>query len=683
MANESYYNELIHETSPYLLQHANNPVHWLPWGERALSRARTENRLLIISIGYSACHWCHVMEHECFEDEEAAAVMNANFVSVKVDREERPDVDQAYMNALQLMNGNGGWPLNIVALPDGRPIWGATYVPKMRWIAILDQLSSVYRQKPGEVERYADEISRGMAQFEPKVDPTPLERIDYNFVNQIVDEWAKSFDKVYGGANYAPKFPLPAALSFLLDFGSISKKKDLIDHVKLTLDKMSFGGIYDQVEGGFSRYAVDTRWHIPHFEKMLYDNAQLIGLYSKAYRAFGHQRYLQVVNETIGFFDAHFLSESGGYMSALDADSEGVEGKFYVWTESELRSLLASDYDLFAEYFNINDAGHWEHGHYVLLKTSEDEAFASTRQMADAELKEKVIRWKQRLAHYRAKRVWPGLDNKILTSWNALMISGLAEAWKATGVIDYKNRANRLGEFILQHLTTSDYKVYHQAGENSSAVVGHLDDYSFVIRAFLDLFQVTLDNHWFTAALKLTDFVNSHFRNTETGLYYFVSDEDEALFTRTTDIHDNVMPSGNAVMALNLLHMGIINGDQDFLSASEEMTTNVVSSASRYPSGFAGWLGVLWKLQTKPIEVVVTGANAGELVDELNSMWLPDCYIVGSTTPDSLPVFKGRTVIGKNLIYVCHNGSCRMPVSSREEFLKEIERVRSGFTMQL
>jgi len=664
MTNESYYNELIHETSPYLLQHANNPVHWLPWGERALSRARTENRLLIISIGYSACHWCHVMEHECFEDEEAAAVMNANFVSVKVDREERPDVDQAYMNALQLMNGNGGWPLNIVALPDGRPIWGATYVPKMRWIAILDQLSSVYRQKLGEVERYADEISRGMAQFEPKVEPTPLERIDYKFVNQIIDEWAKSFDKVHGGANYAPKFPLPAALSFLLDFGSISKKKDLIDHVKLTLDKMSFGGIYDQVEGGFSRYAVDARWHIPHFEKMLYDNAQLIGLYSKAYRAFGYQRYLQVVNETIGFLDAHFLAESGGYMSSLDADSEGVEGKFYVWTESELRNLLASDYDLFAEYFNINDAGHWEHGHYVLLKTSEDEAFASTRQMAVAELKEKVIRWKQKLAQHRAKRVWPGLDNKILTSWNALMISGLVEAWKASGVIDYKNRAIRLGEFILQHLTTSDYKVYHQASGNSSTIVGHLDDYAFVIRAFLDLFQVTLDNPWFTAALKLTDFVNSHFRNTETGLYYFVSDEDEALFTRTTDIHDNVMPSGNAVMALNLLHIGMINGNQDFLSASEEMTTNVVSSASRYPSGFAGWLGVLWKFQTKPIEVVVTGANAGELVDELNSMWLPDCYIVGSTTPDSLPVFKGRTVIGQNLIYVCHNGRYRMPSSA-------------------
>jgi len=676
-AHPSHQNELIHESSPYLLQHAKNPVHWLPWGEKALQRAKDENKLLIISIGYSACHWCHVMEHESFENEYVAHLMNTHFVSVKVDREERPDVDQVYMNALQLMNGNGGWPLNMIALPDGRPLWGGTYIPKNRWMGILEQLTNVFQQKPDEVNKYAEEIQSGMKQFEPKIKPTPIEKLGKDFLIDIVESWSVSFDKVYGGSNHAPKFPLPANLDFLLDYGLLHHDQSILDQVELTLDRMSFGGIYDQLAGGFARYSTDIRWHVPHFEKMLYDNAQLVSLYSKAFRAFGHQRYATVVEETLSFLQTRLQSPEGAFFSALDADSEGEEGKHYVWTKDELQHLLGHHMDLFSDYYQVDESGHWEQGHYVLIKSVTDEAFAEKHQLSLMKLKTMVKEWKALLLPHRDQRPFPLLDDKILTSWNALMLSGFVNARVALHDPEYLHSAMRIAEFISEKLLQETGALFHTYKNGKSAVNGHLDDQALVIRAFLDLYRVTFNETWLDKAITILQYTDTHFLNQETGLYYFTSDEDRALFDRSTDIHDNVMPSGNAVMASNLLEISLLTGDMDFRNRAEKMTTDVVSSATSYPSGYSGWLQWLLKYISNPIEVVVAGSNALEMVQGFNENYDPQVYVTGCNHPSDMSLFKDRFQEGLLLIYVCHNGSCQLPFKNKKEALTEISRLKA------
>ena len=671
----THQNELIHETSPYLIQHAHNPVHWLPWGEKALNRAKEENKLLLISIGYSACHWCHVMEHESFEKEEVAAVMNAHFVCVKVDREERPDVDQVYMNAIQLMNGNGGWPLNMVALPDGRPLWGGTYVPKNRWMGILEQLSGVYEQKPEEVEAYAVEISQGMKQFEPRLTPTPLEKIDTHFIKEIVGKWAVSFDTTYGGEQRAPKFPLPANLHFLLEYGWINQDQQILDHVQLTLDRMAFGGIYDQLEGGFARYSTDARWHVPHFEKMLYDNAQLVSLYSLAYRAFGFKRYLKVVEQSLEFVKTRLLSPEGCLYSALDADSEGVEGKFYVWTETELKSLLGSDYDLFAHYYNINSTGHWEHGNYVLMKTITDEEFAIEHHLEPTQLESQVQEWTSLLLLYRNKRISPQLDDKTLTSWNAMMITGYVHAWNATDKDEYLNSAKQIGQFIIDKMLDKEGNLLHTYKANKSSVNGHLDDYAFTIRAFLDLYGATLNEFWISKTLELIKLVDAYFFNTETGLYFFTSSQDDPLFNRATDIHDNVLPSGNAMMAKNLHEISLLTGDTELKEKAIKMTTDVVNSATTYPSGYTTWLNLLMQFKQRSIEVVVTGNNANEVLQKIRKNYHPAIYITGCNQNLQYSIFKDRFIENQLNIYLCIDGSCRLPFHTVEELAEELKQL--------
>ncbi|WP_337251605.1 thioredoxin domain-containing protein [Maribacter halichondriae] len=399
--NFEHTNALINETSPYLLQHAHNPINWEAWSPEVLTRAKKENKFLLISIGYAACHWCHVMEHECFEDEEVAMVMNENFINIKIDREERPDIDHIYMDALQMMTGSGGWPLNIVALPDGRPFWGATYVKKNDWIKILTQLSEIYEKDTEKVKEYAQKLSEGikainLVEIKPNASVMTSGQID-----KAVEHWSSYFDIFLGGYKRAPKFMMPVNLNFLLHYGIAKEDDKILEYVNTTLTKMAWGGIFDHVGGGFSRYSVDTKWHVPHFEKMLYDNGQLTSLYAKAYAATKNELYKETVERMIEFIKSELTDTSFGFYSSLDADSlneagELEEGAYYVWTEEELKSLLGNDFTIFKDYYNINSYGHWEHGNYVLIRDSEDEKIAKKHTIGLTEMKQilkKVVKY--------------------------------------------------------------------------------------------------------------------------------------------------------------------------------------------------------------------------------------------------------------------------------------------------
>jgi len=421
MPKHKFTNSLITETSPYLLQHAHNPVNWYAWHNKALNLAKKENKLLIISIGYAACHWCHVMEHESFEDTAVAKVMNDNFISIKVDREERPDVDQVYMTAVQLMTGSGGWPLNIIALPDGRPIWGGTYFRKNDWVKILNQLAKLYKDSPDKAKEYATNLTNGIKQN--SLIKLNISKKDFNHkeLNSAIEKWSQNFDLKMGGSKRSPKFPIPNNFKFLLQNASINNNNELLQYVNTSLTKMAYGGIYDQIGGGFSRYSTDSKWHIPHFEKMLYDNGQMLSLYAKAYSATKNKLYKKVVYETANFIERDLLDKSGAFYSSLDADSknkEGVlkEGAYYAWTKSELKDIIGADFDLFSNYYNINDYGKWEANNYVLIRNKSDIEIAKKHNISVDKLEKKVHNWDKTLLSVREKRSKPRLDDKSLTS---------------------------------------------------------------------------------------------------------------------------------------------------------------------------------------------------------------------------------------------------------------------------
>lgn len=448
---EKYTNELIHETSPYLLQHAHNPVNWVPWSESVFEQAKAENKLVLISVGYSACHWCHVMEHESFEDEEVAALMNKFFINVKVDREERPDVDQVYMTAVQLMTQQGGWPLNCFTTPDGRPIHGGTYFPKDQWMHILRSLQYTFTNEPGKVEEYAKNVHEGVVASELIDAPQKMEDFSETKLTELVQRWSRSFDRQEGGNSRAPKFPLPSNLEFLLDYGIRTDHESVLKHVELTLDKMAMGGIYDQIGGGFARYSVDMLWKVPHFEKMLYDNGQLLNVYSKAYRALKKPLYKRIVDQTIMWLEREMMDGSGAFYSALDADSEGVEGKFYVWKEDELEEVLGADFAWVKDFYEVNQRGYWEEENYILLRTKSDMEFARSQGWSSEEFEQKIKVVNQQLLDHRSHRIRPGLDDKCLTSWNAMTIKGLCEAYKVFGEEEYLLLALKSARWIVGH----------------------------------------------------------------------------------------------------------------------------------------------------------------------------------------------------------------------------------------
>ena len=664
-------NHLIKASSPYLLQHAYNPVNWFEWGEEALEKARAENKLILVSIGYSACHWCHVMERESFENHEVAEVMNQHFVCIKVDREERPDIDQIYMLAIQLMTGSGGWPLNCICLPDQRPIYGGTYFQKGDWINVLTNVANLWTQEPEKALQYAVRLTEGIVSAEKIIPNIKTDVYTIQDLEEIVSPWKRSFDMNEGGYNRAPKFPLPNNWQFLLRYGFLAEDQGAYVATLLTLEKMALGGIYDQVGGGFARYSVDADWHVPHFEKMLYDNGQLVSLYAEAYLASGIPLFRQVAEETITWLKKEMTSPEGVFYAALDADSEGVEGKFYVWSADEFEVLTEGDHLLLAEYFNVTTGGNWEEEQTnILLRRMTDEDFAESKGITLHDLQLKVRLAKTKLLQQRENRVRPGLDDKCLTAWNGMMIKGLAECANIFDSNEYYELGKKAATFILTDMRMESGGLYRNYKSGKASIAGFLDDYAFFIDALRSLYEVDFDEMWLNEAKRLTDFVLHNFEDVDSPMLFYTSASSEALIARKHEIMDNVIPSSNSVMAQNLQALGLLFDEQNYVGKASAMLAAVKPQIKTYGSAYSNWAIQLMNEVYGINEVAIAGKEVEIVKKQLNASYIPNKITISGTN-STLPLLKDKQSI-ETKIYLCRNKVCQLPVNTAAELMKLI-----------
>lgn len=678
MEQHDYTNDLIHETSPYLLQHAHNPVNWKPWNEKTLKQAKEENKLIIVSIGYAACHWCHVMEHESFEDTLVAKTMNSNYINIKVDREERPDIDQVYMNAVQLMTGSGGWPLNMITLPDGRPVWGGTYFKKGDWVDALKQIASLYEKQPEKLIEYATKLEQGIKEAELVEVNTNAINFNPDFIASSVKEWSKNFDHKDGGTKRVPKFMMPNNYQFLLRYGYQAKNEEILEFVKNTLTKISYGGVYDHIGGGFSRYSTDGKWHVPHFEKMLYDNAQLVTLYSDAFLLTKEPWFKDVVYETLEFVSRELTSPEGAFYSSLDADSKSItgeleEGAFYVWKKEELKKLLDEEYTLFSDYYNINSYGFWEKDNYVLIKNESDLKFAKKHKIDPKKLHQKVERWKNLLHKERENRPRPRLDDKTLTSWNALMLKGYLDAYRVFGEQKFLDAALKNANFIKNTQLNKNFSLAHNYKNGKSTINGYLEDYAVVIEAFTTLYQNTFDPEWLEISKKLTEYTLAHFFNADKNIFYFTSDQDPELITRTIEYSDNVIPASNSIMAKNLFLLSHYFDKSNYKEISEKMLHNIQPQINSYASGYSNWLDLMLNFSFDYYELAITGEKAKIKLKELNKTYIPNKLVAGDIKESESVLLKNRFVEGKTLLYLCINNACKYPVENTDEVIQLLD----------
>ncbi|MEZ4849007.1 MAG: thioredoxin domain-containing protein [Bacteroidia bacterium] len=664
-------NHLANETSPYLLQHAHNPVDWYPWGEEALNKAKEENKLILVSVGYAACHWCHVMEKECFEDEEVAKIMNRHFVCIKVDREERPDVDKIYMDAVMLMTQRGGWPLNAVALPDKRPIYGGTYFPKASWISVLNQLAELYKNEPEKAIEYATNLTNAMNQMDRVIKMPEENQISRQELSSMLIDWVGEIDMEWGGRNVsANKFPMPVNNLFLLRAAYFTENSMIRKVVENNLEKMAQGGIFDHLGGGFARYSVDKYWKVPHFEKMLYDNAQMVSLYAEAWREKPKELYRQVVFQTLEFIERELTSPEGGFYSSLDADSEGEEGKFYVWTFDEIKEILGEDARLFADYYNVHPSGNWE-GTNVLFVLDSETKFARRWQLDEDSLQEKLKANREKLLAVREKRVRPGLDDKILTSWNALMIKGYVDAYRAFDKPEYLNAALKNAHFIESNLAEGN-KLYRNYKEGKRTINAFLDDYANLIDAYIALYQVTFDEYWLERAQAYVQTIQTHYFDGATGMFFYTSDEDDILVRRKTEVQDDVTPSSNSVLAHALHSLGLIYGDHSYLKIAQQMLANVKDAVLKTGSFHANWASLILKDLFPYYEIAITGENALGFRQKLDQSYHPGRIFAGSETGSEIPLLANR-MLTETTIFVCENHSCQLPVHTVEAALSQMK----------
>lgn len=669
-----YTNDLIHESSPYLLQHAHNPVNWYPWGVAALEKAAAENKLLIISIGYAACHWCHVMEHESFEDMEVAKIMNEHFICIKVDREERPDVDQVYMTAAQLITGRGGWPLNAITLSDGRPFYAGTYFPKDKWMNMLAYFVDMQQKQPEALEKSAAQVTAGIHASERVVFKEQGKIFSIGELDTQFETWKANIDFERGGENRAPKFPMPSAWDYLLHYHYLGNNEAALKAAAVTLDNMALGGIYDHLQGGFARYSTDANWHVPHFEKMLYDNAQLVTLYAKAYQATKNPLYKKVVFETLDFVKHEFTSPEGAFYASLDADSEGVEGKFYVWTKEETNSVLGEQAELFSAYYNITAEGNWEHGNSILLRNETDKTVADSFKITVEELKNKIDACKLKLFTVRNTRVKPGLDDKILSSWNALMITGYTSAYRVFGEADFLAAAVTNAEFLLQHAIAASGEMTRNYKNGQSSIHALLDDYAFTIAAFIELYQATFEEKWLVEADKLTVYVLEHFFDDVSKMFFYTHNQYADLIARKMELSDNVIPSSNSEMAKNLFLLGHFFGKDDYISKAKQMLINVEADVQRNIYFYANW-GMLQALFTGPLyEVAILGDEFKNIRQQFDEYYLPNVILLGGKQPGGLVLLENKLIPGQTTIYVCRDKTCGLPVTAVEKALVQISR---------
>lgn len=655
-------NSLIHESSPYLLQHAYNPVDWMGWSADALRKAEANDKLILVSIGYSACHWCHVMEKECFEDNEVAELMNRHFINIKVDREERPDIDHIYMDAVQLMTGRGGWPLNCFLLPDGRPIYGGTYFPKKQWINVLQSLQELWQNEKSRAYEYAENLLSGLQKMDV-VKPSENELDVESQIHRMVQNWKKNLDPIFGGPDKAPKFPMPCNYEFLMHYAHLYHDEALMKHVELTLEQMAWGGIYDQIGGGFARYSTDKSWKVPHFEKMLYDNGQLLGLYAEAYALHKKPLYREIAEGIIAFCKQELFNGEGAFYSALDADSEGEEGKFYVWTQEEIQNILGQDYEIAGYYYNLNPEGYWENGNYILLRNQSDEACAQHFNLDLQAFKTKIQSINDRLLHARNKRPRPGLDDKTLTSWNAMLAKGLAVAAAALQNNDYLNTAKDILTFIENKLTDKQGKLFRNYKNGKHSIPAFLEDYAHFINANIAVYQACFEEKYLNKAYETAQTCINLFYDEAQGYFTFNSAAEEQLIIKKFEITDNVIPASNSVMARNLFILGQYFGRIDLENIAEKMLKNVLPAMEHYGAAYSNW-GILALWQSAPFHhLVICGPGAKEKIIGYQSGYYPQCIAAVSHEKSELPIFNDRWVAGQTWVYHCENKSCQMPVN--------------------
>ena len=663
-------NKLANEKSLYLKQHATNPVNWYPWGNQALDSAKNSDKLLLISVGYSSCHWCHVMEEESFTDNDVAQVMNSNFVNIKVDREERPDLDEIYMKALVLMTGSGGWPMNIIALPDGTPIWGGTYVPKTQWIQVLNQVSGFYKTRKPDVLEYANSVREGVKK-EALVKPSPRnETYSTELQIELAEKAFKYSDKINGGIGNGQKFPLPSMLNFFLRFSNEYSNQDMKDFVYTTLMKISRGGINDRIDGGFHRYTVDNTWHIPHFEKMLYDNAQLLSIYSNAFKVFKDERFKSELYNIHRFLESKMTGEDNLIYSSISADTnykDGTksEGDFYVWEAEELKKILKDDFKWVSEYYNINQTGYWENDRYVFYQTISDKEYCEKQGVNLTQFNKKLNRVNSLLKIEREKRVHPIIDSKIIFSWNALTIRGLVDSYKTTKDPVFLNKALLINNSLSKKMIDKNI-IQHTS--SSAAEVLFFEDYSYYIDALIGLYEITFDQKYLQFADELVVFSNEKFKE-ESGFYRFSTNQENLFADSLINLQDGVTPSANSVMNFNLFRLGHFNGNKNYLSQSKTMINNVSEVIKERVTDHLLWLNNSHNYSQKFYEIAIPGKNALVKANELMEKYLPNTITAASDTETNFYLLKDRYFEDETYIYVCVDNTCKFPVTSVTEAL--------------
>ena len=677
-------NRLIDETSPYLLQHANNPVDWYPWGEEALQRAKAENKPILLSIGYSACHWCHVMERESFENEDIATLMNANFISIKVDREERPDLDAIYMEAVQMLTGSGGWPMTVFLTPDCRPFYGGTYFPPVDhpnmpgFPRLLLSMAQAYKEQQGAIAQTTKQLADRMG-WSGRVS-TGQNPLTVDALHQAYSNLASGFDYQNGGIGGAPKFPQPMTLEFLLRYHHRGFSERALEMVHVTLQNMAHGGVYDQAGGGFHRYSTDAHWLVPHFEKMLYDNALLARLYLHAYQATGRPLYRRITEETLDYVLREMTDPLGGFYSAQDADSEGEEGKFFVWTPHEFQSALGKEAgDLVGGYFGMTDAGNFE-GKTILNIPQEPASFAQEQGIDLAQLEETVHRAKKTLLDIREERVHPLLDDKVLASWNGLMLRSFAEAAVALGRADYLQAAVNNAEFLLNTMKPQG-RLLRTYRNGQAKLLAYLEDYAFVADGLVALYEATFDPRWLTEAVSLADSMIDLFWDESAGFFYDTGADHESLVMRPRDIFDNAQPCGGSVASDVLLRLALITGNQDYSAKAAKPLRALSDVMGQAPAGTGHWLAALDFYVSTPKEIAVVGPRTNpatkQLLDTVFTRYLPNKVVVGSpgtaAGDGAIPLLQDRGMIdGKPTAYVCQNYACQLPVTDQQALAAQL-----------
>jgi len=667
-------NSLIHETSPYLLQHAHNPVEWYGWNETALKKAKDENKPIFLSIGYSSCHWCHVMAHESFENEEVAKFMNEHFVNIKVDREERPDIDDIYQKVCQIATGQGGWPLSVFLTPDQKPFYVGTYFPVLDsygrpgFGSICRQLSQAWDEKPKDIEKSSEKFLDALQKTESTTIPTKLERV-------ILDEAAMNLfqigDPIHGGFGSAPKFPNAANISFLFRYAKLSGISKFNEFALKTLKKMAKGGIFDQIGGGFSRYSTDAKWLVPHFEKMLYDNALIPINYVEAYQITKDPFYLDVMKKTLDFVLREMTSPEGGFYSAYDADSEGVEGKFYVWKKSEIKEILGNDADLFCLYFDVTDGGNWE-GNNILCNNLNLSTVAFNFGITEQKSQEIINSCSEKLLRVRSQRIPPGLDDKILVSWNSLMITAFAKGYRVTNDVRYLDAAKNNISFIESNLFKNGTLL--RTYKNGKAKInGYLEDYSYFVNALLDVFEIEPEKKYLELALKLGHHLIDHFWDSNTNSFFMTSDNHENLIIRPKSDYDLSLPSGNSVSAFIMLRLFHLSQNQNFLEISTKIMESHAQVAAENPFGFGYLLNTIFYYIEKPLEIMIINTENSELCNSILTNYLPSSFIITVQSSSQLntlseySVFAGKTFEDKSVVFVCKDFACSLPLYTLDE----------------